>query len=116
MNLTDNYDGALQKPIGTGFNAGSTAKEVIKDIDLSGKTAIVTGGASAVYGSDAVTGVVNYVLDKHFTGVKVNLSSGISNYTDAASYNAAMAAGADAWARTSGIRICSSVTSDALLF
>ena len=27
---------------------------------------IVTGGASAVYGSDAVTGVVNFILDRHF--------------------------------------------------
>lgn len=33
-----------QKPIGSGFNAASTSDEVIKDIDLSGKTAIVTGG------------------------------------------------------------------------
>ena len=30
---------------------------------------IVTGGASAVYGSDAVAGVVNFVLDKDFTGL-----------------------------------------------
>ena len=29
---------------------------------------IVTGGASAIYGSDAVAGVVNYMLDKEFTG------------------------------------------------
>lgn len=33
-----------QKPIGSGFNAASTSDEVIKGIDLSGKTAIVTGG------------------------------------------------------------------------
>src|ERR1700761_1045454 len=31
---------------------------------------VVTGGASAVYGSDAVTGVVNFVLNKNFDGVK----------------------------------------------
>jgi outer membrane cobalamin receptor len=30
---------------------------------------IVTGGASATYGSDAVAGVINYVLDKNFTGL-----------------------------------------------
>lgn len=48
MNLTDNYDGALQKPIGSGFNARSTTKEVIKGIDLSGKTAIVTGGYAGI--------------------------------------------------------------------
>jgi NAD(P)-dependent dehydrogenase (short-subunit alcohol dehydrogenase family) len=39
-----NYNGALQKPIGSGFNATSTTADVIKGIDLTGKTAIVTGG------------------------------------------------------------------------
>jgi iron complex outermembrane receptor protein len=43
---------------------------------------IVTGGASAVYGSDAVAGVVNYVLDKNFTGLKVEANAGISKYGD----------------------------------
>lgn len=33
-----------QKPVGSGFDAASTSKEVIKGIDLAGKTAIVTGG------------------------------------------------------------------------
>lgn len=44
----NNYNGALQKPIGSGFNAKSTTTEVIKGIDLSGKTAIVTGGYSGL--------------------------------------------------------------------
>jgi NAD(P)-dependent dehydrogenase (short-subunit alcohol dehydrogenase family) len=39
-----NYKGVLQKPIGSGFSAASTTEEVIKGIDLTGKTAIVTGG------------------------------------------------------------------------
>jgi len=39
-----NYNGALQKPIGSGFNATSTTKDVIKGIDLTGKIVIVTGG------------------------------------------------------------------------
>jgi outer membrane receptor protein involved in Fe transport len=56
---------------------------------------VVTGGASAVYGSDAVSGVVNFVLDKRFTGVKVNANSGISTYGDAATYKFAAAAGTD---------------------
>lgn len=43
---------------------------------------VVTGGASAVYGSDAVTGVVNYVLDSKFEGVKVQASAGISGEND----------------------------------
>lgn len=39
---------------------------------------IVTGGVSAVYGSDAVSGVVNFILDHDLEGFKVNASSGIS--------------------------------------
>lgn len=40
----NNYNGVLQKPIGSGFNKVSTVKDVIKGIDLTGKIAIVTGG------------------------------------------------------------------------
>src|SRR5882757_4468987 len=41
---------------------------------------IVTGGASAAYGSDAVSGVVNYVLNEKFTGLKASLQGGTSRY------------------------------------
>lgn len=43
-----NYGGALQKPIGSGFNASSTTNDVIKGIDLKGKIAIVTGGNTGI--------------------------------------------------------------------
>jgi NAD(P)-dependent dehydrogenase (short-subunit alcohol dehydrogenase family) len=38
----------LQKPVGSGFDAASTAADVIEGIDLSGKIAIVTGGYSGI--------------------------------------------------------------------
>lgn len=44
----DNYQGALQHPIGSGFDAKSTAAEVIKGINLTGKVAIVTGGNTGI--------------------------------------------------------------------
>ena len=46
--VQNNYNGALQKPIGSGFNAKSTAKDVIKGIDLTDKIAIITGGYSGL--------------------------------------------------------------------
>jgi len=54
---------------------------------------VVTGGASAAYGSQAVSGVVNYVLDKRFTGLKVSAQSGISDYRDAESKKFTLAVG-----------------------
>jgi NAD(P)-dependent dehydrogenase (short-subunit alcohol dehydrogenase family) len=44
----NNYQGTLQKPIGSGFNATSTTDDVIKGIDLTGKVAIVTGGYAGI--------------------------------------------------------------------
>ena len=39
----------------------------------------VTGGASAAYGTDAVAGVVNFILDTDFTGVAVSAQSGVTS-------------------------------------
>lgn len=44
----NNYHGALQQPVGSGFSAASTANDVIKGIDLAGKIAIVTGGNTGI--------------------------------------------------------------------
>jgi len=43
---------------------------------------VVTGGASAAYGSDAVAGVVNFVLDKRFTGIKGDITGSVTAYGD----------------------------------
>lgn len=44
----NNYQGRLQHPIGSGFSAASTTIDVIKEINLKGKTAIVTGGYAGI--------------------------------------------------------------------
>jgi hypothetical protein len=43
---------------------------------------VVTGGASASYGSDAIGGVVNFITDKRFTGFKANVAGGMTKYDD----------------------------------
>jgi outer membrane receptor protein involved in Fe transport len=43
---------------------------------------ILTGGASAIYGADAVTGVVNFILKDDFEGADIDITSGISGEND----------------------------------
>ncbi|MDB5456548.1 MAG: putative Outer rane cobalamin receptor protein [Caulobacter sp.] len=56
---------------------------------------IVTGGASAVYGSDAVTGVVNFIMDRSFTGLKGVVQSGVSDQGDGTSWKVGLAGGSE---------------------
>jgi len=53
----------------------------------------VTGGGSAVYGSDAIAGVVNFILDKQFTGIKGEVSAGVTTYGDDQNYKISLAGG-----------------------
>lgn len=62
-------------------------QELIKRVD------IVTGGASAAYGSDAVSGVVNFVLDTDYQGLKGELQGGTSTHGDADSGKAQLTGG-----------------------
>jgi iron complex outermembrane receptor protein len=54
---------------------------------------VVTGGASAAYGSDAVSGVVNFILDTKFTGFKTNIQGGITELGDNENFSASFAGG-----------------------
>ena len=51
--------------------------------DLIEKIDIVSGGNSAVYGSDAIAGVVNFVLKDNYDGLDLHGQTGISKYGDA---------------------------------
>jgi len=53
----------------------------------------VTGGASAAYGADAVTGVVNFRLDTGFEGVKYSAQIGTTTYGDGDNYRLSVAYG-----------------------
>ncbi|HWU04078.1 MAG TPA: TonB-dependent receptor plug domain-containing protein, partial [Novosphingobium sp.] len=43
---------------------------------------VMTGGASATYGADAVAGVVNFVIDKDFTGFRVDVNDGMYQHNN----------------------------------
>ena len=57
-------------------NVNTFPQQLIERVD------VVTGGASAAYGSDAVAGVVNFIMKKNFTGLKIDGLAGISKYGD----------------------------------
>lgn len=60
---------------------------------LLGGVDVVTGGASAAYGSDAVAGVVNLKLDDKLEGVRGSIQGGITDHDDYRNYTASIAAG-----------------------
>jgi len=61
-------------------DTGSIPTALVKSVE------VITGGASAVYGSDAVTGVVNFILKDDFEGAEFNVRGGISGEGDAENY------------------------------
>ncbi len=60
---------------------------------LIGRIETVTGGASAAYGSDAVAGVVNVLLDRNFTGMKAQFDVGRTFHGDGNSKHASIGFG-----------------------
>ncbi len=71
---------------------GSVDLNFVPSILIS-RTEIVTGGASAAYGSDAITGVVNVILDDKLEGLKAEADYGVSEQGDGDRIHAALAFG-----------------------
>jgi outer membrane receptor protein involved in Fe transport len=109
-NGTTNNSGNLQNLRGLGYartlvlwdghRLPATTQDQLVDTDmipqmLLKRVDIVTGGASAVYGSDAVTGVVNFVTDTHFNGIKAQVQGGVSTYGDDKTTDVGVAGGTD---------------------
>lgn len=61
--------------------------------DLIDRVDVVTGGNSAIYGSDAIAGVVNFVLKKNFEGLTIRGQEGISDRSDGNAYFVSATAG-----------------------
>ena len=72
----------------TGADVNSVPNGLVARVD------VVTGGVSAAYGSDALSGVVNFVLDHEFVGVKGNVEGGCQPLAgDDRQYTISLAAG-----------------------
>jgi outer membrane receptor protein involved in Fe transport len=80
-----------QRVVGANFNGvvdvSQLPQVLIERVD------VVTGGASASWGSDAIAGVVNFVTNKKFVGFKANFNAGVSTYGDDPKSVIQMAAG-----------------------
>lgn len=74
------------------FSDGTVDLGVIPTI-LIDRTEVVTGGASASWGSDAVAGVINLILKNDLEGIEGTAQAGISDYGDAENYLLSLAAG-----------------------
>lgn len=73
-------------------NGGAVDLNLIPSI-LVQRAETVTGGASAAYGTDAVAGVVNLILDTELEGFRAQVDYGQTSENDAEDYHAAFAGG-----------------------
>jgi len=74
-------------------NSGGAVDINIIPQGLVSRVDVVTGGASAAYGSDAVAGVVNFVLDTKLNGFKAEVLGGLSTRGDLPSAGGSLAYG-----------------------
>lgn len=69
----------VHTPYGTGFDCVDLDTIPLQIVD---RIEILKEGASAIYGADAVAGVVNIITKKDFNGAQVNAGGGVTNYED----------------------------------
>jgi len=83
------FDGARVVPADKrgSVNVETLPTALIRTID------VVTGGASAAYGADALGGVTNFVLDREFEGVRLQSGGGATERGDGERWNFALAGG-----------------------
>src|SRR5690606_3126565 len=72
------FDGSRVVPTNTSSSVDIDAfpTALVRSVD------VVTGGASAAYGADALGGVVNFILDREFEGFKVQAGTGVTEWGD----------------------------------
>lgn len=74
-------------PDSAAVDIGAIPQDLIEQVD------VMTGGASAIYGADGVSGVVNFVLKRDFEGLRLRLENGITSRGDGHQVAAGLTAG-----------------------
>src|SRR5690348_3443860 len=80
-----------------GFDPNGLFDVTAVPLALLERVDVVTGGASAVYGSDAIAGVVNFILNDDFQGAQLDANYSITDHGDGEidAYQATVGAGFD---------------------
>src|SRR6202046_2313220 len=66
-----------------GVPGGSSAADLnMIPAELIERVEVLTGGASSTYGADAVSGVVNFIMNTHYEGVKIDVPAGEYNHSN----------------------------------
>jgi outer membrane receptor protein involved in Fe transport len=82
--------------------------------ELVSRVETITGGASASYGTDAVAGVVNFILDTDFTGFKLHTQAGSTMDGDGENFEVGAAWGGDIGERMHIIASAEGYSADAI--
>jgi iron complex outermembrane recepter protein len=79
----------------TPYNIDGQVDVSVIPVAMLDRVDILTGGASAVYGSDAISGAINFVLKRDFEGVELDVEHSRTGENDGALTNASLALGAN---------------------
>jgi outer membrane receptor protein involved in Fe transport len=79
----------------TPSNLAANADLNVIPVALIERVDVFTGGASTVYGADAVAGVINFITKRNFSGVDISGNYGITSRGDGANYRVDLTTGAN---------------------
>lgn len=72
-----------RRTVGVAFPDGTVNDIESLPVGLINRVEVMTGGASALYGADGVSGVVNFIMENRFEGLDLSVQSGSSDQQDA---------------------------------
>lgn len=86
------FNGRRMVTTGSGIGSADGVGNAFVDaniipLGLLDRVEVYQGGGAAVYGSDAIAGVVNYIVKKDFSGIELDAQNGISSRGDYATHS-----------------------------